>query len=65
MMYWMGVYLLVAIIVAGPFLLLYLLGVAVRQVVKAIGSAQDLTKARTFPAAFSRAHWNFSRRKAA
>ena len=66
MTYWLGVYLLVAISVAVPLLLLYLVGFAVRLVMNTIGSQMKrLTKARPSRAEFSKAHWSVIRRKAA
>jgi hypothetical protein len=66
MTYWLGVYLLIAISVAVPFLLLYLVGFAVRLVVNTIASAtKRLPKDRPLRAGFSKAHWSTIRRKAA
>ena len=66
MMYWLGVYLLIAIIVVGPLLLLYLFGFAVRLVVNTIGLAmKKLTNTQPSRKGFSNAHWNAIRRKAA
>jgi hypothetical protein len=66
MLYWLGVYLLVVISVAAPFLLLYLVGLVVWLAAGAIGSTKKiLTNALAVRKGFSRAHWSAIWRKAA
>jgi hypothetical protein len=64
MSYWLGVYLLVAVSVAVPFLLLYLFGLVMWLTVTAIGSMmQSLTDALRKD--FSRGHGSTIWRRAA
>ena len=66
MLYWLGVYLLVAIGVAVPFLVLYVVGLVfwlgVAAIRSTVRSVRDVLPVRTD---FSRANWSVIRRKAA
>jgi hypothetical protein len=66
MLYWLGAYLLVIVVVAVPFLLLYLAGVCLWLAYGAIHFVMSSLKdAWTAQPAFSRAQWSSIRRKAA
>jgi hypothetical protein len=60
MLYWLDVYLLVAIGVAVPFLLLYVVGLVFWLAAAAIRMCRVAVRTD-----FARAHWNDMRRKAA
>jgi uncharacterized membrane protein len=66
MLYWLGVYLLVAIGVAVPLLLLYVVGLvfwlSVAAIRSTVRSVRDVLPVRTD---FPRANWTVIRRKAA
>jgi len=65
MLYWLGVYLLVVIGVAVPFVLLYLIGLVMWLAATAIGSmTKSLTDALAARAVL-RTPWSAIRRKAA
>jgi hypothetical protein len=66
MLYWLGVYLLVALSVAIPFLLLYFVGILFWLAFTAIRSAsRTLRDTLAFRRDLGRAHWTVIRRKAA
>jgi hypothetical protein len=66
MAYWLGVYVLVAVGVGVPFLLLYILGIVFWLTLKAIRSMiRDLKDALAARPDFSRTRWSAIRRKAA
>jgi hypothetical protein len=66
MLYWVGVYLLVAIAVAVPFLVLYVVGLvlwlSVAAIRSTVRSVKGVLPVRTD---FPRANWSVIRRKAA
>ena len=66
MLYWLGVYLLICIAVAIPFLLLYIAGIlfwlALGAVLSAMRSLRDVLMHQPH---FARAHWSAVRRKTA
>jgi hypothetical protein len=66
MLYWLGVYLLVVIGVAVPFVLLYVVGLvfwlSVTAIRSTVRSVRDILPVRTD---FPRANWPVIRRKAA
>jgi hypothetical protein len=66
MSYWLGVYLLVVIGVAVPFLLLYVVGILFWLTITAVRSMmRGLKHALADQPDFSRTHWSAIRRKAA
>jgi hypothetical protein len=66
MLYWLSVYGLVAIGVAVPLLVLYVLGIILWLIITAIRSMiWSLKDALAFRPDFSRAHWSDIRRKVA
>ena len=66
MLYWLGVYLLICIAVAIPFLLLYVAGIVFWLALSGLRSVmrnlRDVLEAR---ADFARSHWTAIRRKTA
>jgi hypothetical protein len=63
-LYWLSVYLLVVIVVALPFLLLYVAGLVFWLAVSAIGSmTRRLRKAFAVRSDLLRAHWSAVRRR--
>lgn len=65
MLYWLGVYLLVAVSVAIPFLLLYLVGILFWLAFTSIRSAlRSLRETLAFRRDLGRPHWTAIRRKA-
>jgi len=66
MLYWLGVYVLVAISVAVPLLVLYVLGIVLWLILTAIRSTiRSLKDALAVRPDFSRAYWSVIRRKVA
>ena len=64
MLYWLGVYLLICIAIAVPFLLLYVAGILLWLALNALRSAMRGLRDVSRPD-FARTHWSVIRRKTA